>query len=110
MWRSEHVVLVCDMHDCLLYTGSEDDIKVQELLLPLTKEEIRQLFRILGLSSTRVENKYDDTLTAYRNDLIRSWIQEDDKVMDKGGATWKNLQDSLRSMGKTGIANNIYLM
>ena len=54
-----------------------------------------------------MDNKYNDTLTAYSKDLIRSWIQEDDKVMEKGGATWKNLQDALISMGKTGIASKI---
>ena len=53
-----------------------------------------------------MDNKYNDTLTAYRNDLIRSWLQEDDKVMEKG-ATWKNLKDALISMGKTGIASKI---
>ena len=94
----------------LLYAELDDDIEVERLLQPLQKDELKQLFRILGLSPTTVDNKYHDSVAAYRSDLIRSWLQEDDKVMEKGGATWKNLHDTLISIGKTGIASNIYLM
>ena len=102
-------MLVCHITiKYLLYVElDDDDIEVDRLLQPLQKDELKQLFRKLGLSPTTVDNKYHDTLTAYRTDLIRSWIQEDDKVMEKGGATWKNLQDALRSIGKTGIASKI---
>lgn len=71
------------------------------------KEELRRLFRKLGLSPTKVDDKYDSALNVYRSDLVRSWILEDDKVKEKGGATLESLRDALRSMDKIGIADNI---
>lgn len=88
-------------------TGLDDDITVQDHLKSLLREELKELFRRLGLSPTRVETKYDRDLNVYRNDLIRSWILEDDKVIEKGGATWENLREVLRDMEKIGIADNI---
>lgn len=74
------------------------------------KEELKSLFRELGLSHHRVTNSYDgSTLTAYRDTLIKSWILQDDYVKEKGGATWESLRDALRSIGKTGIADKIQL-
>ena len=90
-----------------LSTGLDDDITVQDLLKFLLKEELKELFRRLGLSPTTVENRYDSALNVYRNDLVRSWLLEDDKVIENGGATWENLRDVLRDMEKTGIADNI---
>ena len=91
----------------LTHVGLDDDITVQDHLKSLLKEELKELFRRLGLSPTRVELKYDSALNVYRNDLVRSWILEDDKVIEKGGATWENLRDVLRSMDKIGIADSI---
>ena len=88
-------------------TGLDDDIAVQDLLKDLMKEELKELFRKLGLSPRRVELQYDSALNVYRNALVRSWILEDDKVKEKGGATWETLRDVLRSMDKRGIADNI---
>lgn len=88
-------------------TGLDDDITVQDLLKSLLKDELEELFRRLGLSPTRVKIRYDSALNVYRNDLVRSWLLEDDKVKEKGGATWENLRDVLRDMDKIGIADNI---
>lgn len=85
----------------------KDEMTVQDHLKDLTKEELKSLFRKLGLSSARVENSYDSSLTVYRDDLVRSWILEDDRVQEKGGATWESLRGALRSIGKTGIADSI---
>ena len=74
----------------------------------LTKEELRRLFRELGLSDEKVRNNYEDTtLGEYRDELIRCWILEDDEVEEKGGATWESLRSMLRSIGKRGIARKI---
>lgn len=100
-------VILQYIHSVSFFTGLEDDITVQEYLKDLIKEELRTLFRKLGLSPTRVENKYDKDLNEYRSDLVRSWIREDDKVREKGGATLENLRDALRSMDNIGIAENI---
>lgn len=85
----------------------KDEMTVQDHLKDLTKEELKYLFRKLGLSSARVENSYDSSLTVYRYHLVRSWILEDDRVQEKRGATWESLQGALRSIGKTGIADSI---
>lgn len=90
------------------YTDEDDDIDVQDILAPLKMEELKRLFRKLGLSSERVNNRSESgALDTYRNDLIKSWILEDDKVQDKGGATWESLRNTLTSIGKNGIANKI---
>ena len=95
-------IILYTEHDC------NDDIEVQNSLKDLTKEELKCLFRELGLSDEKVRNSYEDTtLSEYRDELIRCWILEDDKVQERGGATWESLQKALRSIGKTGIANRI---
>ena len=94
----------------ILYTESDsnDDIEVRNTLKDLTKEELKHLFRELGLSDEKVRNNYEDTtLSQYRDELIRCWILEDDEVEDKGGATWESLRNALRSIGKRGIARKI---
>ena len=82
---------------------------VQDHLKDLTKEELKSLFRKLGLSPTRVENRYDSSLNVYRSYLVKSWILEGDRVQEKGGATWESLRSALKSIGKTGIADKIYI-
>lgn len=93
-----------------MHSDLEDDIAVQDHLKDLTKEELKHLFRILGLSTATVENRYDiSSVMAYRDYLVKRWILQDDKVEGKGGATWKNLQAALKDIGKTGIANSMIL-
>ena len=90
-----------------LHSDLKDDIAVQDHLKDLTKEELKPLFRILGLSTATVENRYEGTsVMAYRDYLVKRWILQDDEVQGKG-ATWKNLQAALKDIGKVGIANAI---
>lgn len=90
------------------YTDLEnDETAVQTHLKNLTNEELKRLFRKLGLSHDRVNNNCNGSTTAYRDYLIKSWILQDDFVKGKGGATWESLESALRSEGKTGIADEI---
>lgn len=91
------------------YTDLEnDETAVQNYLKDIMeKEELKSLFRRLGLSHHRVTNNYDGSAHAYRSTLIKSWILQDDYVKEKGGATWESLRDALKYIGKTGIADAI---
>ena len=103
MQRKVNILLIVFLHSDL-----KDDIAVQDHLKNLTKEELKHLFRILGLSTATVENRYEGTgVMAYRDYLVKKWILQDDEVQGKGGATWKSLQAALKDIGKTGIANAI---
>ena len=87
-----------------------DVLKAKGLLTSLDKNELKDLFRELGLSDMTVRNKYSDDLSVYAEDLIRSWILEKDAVLKSevylGGATWENLKKALQ-LKHTGIANKI---
>ena len=73
----------------------------------LKHNQLKDLFRDLGLFDATVLNKSDD----YANDLIRAWILGSDDVLKSekytGGATWENLKTALVEWGHIGIANHI---
>ena len=50
---------------------------------------------------------YSDSAVVYLDDLVRSWIQARDDVLDRGGATWENLKKALLELEHKGIANDI---
>ena len=86
---------------------NKDGRKVKKLLKPLNKDEFKELFEELGLYETTLRNKYSDNAVAYLDDLVRSWIQARDDVLDRGGATWENLKSALQELGHNGIADKI---
>ena len=83
---------------------NKDGCQVKELLKPLNKDELKALFEKLGLSETTLGNKYSDSAVAYLDDLVRSWIQARDDVLERGGPTWENLKKALKKLGHNGIA------
>ena len=88
-----------------------DVLKAKRLLESLDKNELKDLFRELGLSDTTVRKKDSDSLDVYAEDLIRSWILEKDAVLESevyhGGATWDNLKKALTESKHIGIARKI---
>ena len=86
---------------------NKDGRKVKKLLKPLNKDEFKELFEELGLYETTLGNKYSDNAVVYFDDLVRSWIQARDDVLDRGGATWENLKSALQELGHNGIADKI---
>ena len=84
-----------------------DGRKVKKLLKPLNKDELKSLFEELGLYDATLRNKYSDSAVAYLDDLVRSWIQARDDVLDRGGATRESLKSALQELGHNGIANEI---
>ena len=85
----------------------KDGLRVKELLKPLNKDELKELFTELGLSNATLTNRYSDSRDAYLHDIVRAWIQERDGVLGRGGATWKSLKRALQELGHNGIAANI---
>ena len=89
-------------------TDIDKDVRrVKELLKPLDRDELKELFEELGLSDARLRNRYSDSTMAYLDDLVRGWILRRDAVLDRGGATWENLKKVLQRLGHNGIAANI---
>ena len=82
----------------------KDGRSVKELLKPLNRDELKELFEELGLSDATLRNRYSDSTMA---DLVRGWILRRDAVLDRGGATWENLKKVLQRLGHNGIAANI---
>ena len=82
----------------------KDGRSVKELLKPLNRDELKELFEELGLSDATLRNRYSDSTMAY---LVRGWILRRDAVLDRGGATWENLKKVLQRLGHNGIAANI---
>ena len=97
---------------CILLISMTTDIdkdgrRVKELLKPLNRCELKELFEELGLSDATLRNRYSDSTMAYLDDLVRGWILRRDAVLDRGGATWENLKKVLQRLGHNGIAANI---
>ena len=89
-------------------TDIDKDVRrVKELLKPLDRDELKELFEELGLSDATLRNRYSDSTMAYLDDLVRRWILRRDAVLDRGGATWENLKKVLQRLGHNGIAANI---
>ena len=87
--------------------------KVKNLLKPLEKDEIKELFGELGLFDATLRKKYSDNDNVYADYLVRLWIRGDDDAQQledyPGGATWENLKKALTKLGRTGIAEEIKL-
>ena len=72
----------------------KDILQVKEILRSLEKQDLKNLFRELGLYDHTVRNKDSESLEVYAEDLVRAWILGKDNVV-KGGATWENLKKAL---------------
>ena len=83
---------------------NKDGCQVKRLLNSLDRDNLKALFEELGLSETTLGNKYSDSAVAYLDDLVRSWIQARDDVLERGGPTWENLKKALKKLGHNGIA------
>ena len=83
---------------------NKDGCQVQRLLNSLDRDNLKALFKELGLYETTLGNKYSDSAVAYLDDLVSSWIQARDDVLERGGATWENLKSALKKLGHNGIA------
>ena len=85
----------------------KDGPVVKQLLQPLNKDELKQLFEELGLSDTTLRNKYDsDSVLVYADDLIRAWMLEKNSVLEMGGATKENMILALEKIGQNGRARS----
>ena len=87
-----------------LITDINDVLKTKGLLQNLEKNELRDLFRELGLTDSTVQNRYSDSTSEYADDLIRCWILGKDYVLKKGEPTWENLKKTLKKLNHHGIA------
>ena len=88
---------------------NKDILLVKEILRSLEKQDLKNLFRELGLHDQTVRNKDSESLEVHAEDLVRAWILEKDNVINsyQGGATWENLKKALEKMNYVGIARSI---
>ena len=82
------------------------------LVRHLDKEQLRDLFRELGLANKTLQDTLDHHgLSQYAEDLVYAWINGRDDVLKKpeypGGATWDNLRKALTKEGHGGAALQI---
>ena len=72
------------------------------------KEQLRDLFRELGLADATLQEHYQDYgLNEYAEDLLKAWINKRDGVLEKGGPTWENLKTALTEKGHKGAVEEI---
>ena len=88
---------------------NKDILQVKEILRSLEKQDLKNLFRELGLYDHTVRNKDSEPLEVYAEDLVRAWILGEDNVVNsyQGVATWENLKKALEKMNHAGIARSI---
>ena len=84
----------------------KDGPDVRQLLKPLNRDELKQLFEELGLSDTTLRNKYELDNVVYADDLIRAWMLGKDSVQKMGGVTKKNMKIALEKIGQNGLARS----
>ena len=87
----------------------KDILQVKEILRSLEKQDLKNLFRELGLYDHTVRNKDSESLEVYAEDLVRAWICGKDNVVNsyQGGATWENLKKALVKINHVGVARSI---
>ena len=78
----------------------------------LNKEQLRDIFRDLGLADATLQEHYQDYgLDEYAEDLLIAWINKRDDVLDNpdypGGATWENLRKALAKNGHNGAREQL---
>ena len=84
----------------------KDGPVVKQLLKPLNRDELKQLFEELGLSDTTLRNKYELDNVVYADDLIHAWMLGKDRVLEMGGVTKENMIIALKKIGQNGRAAN----
>ena len=84
-------------------------LTILDVLKGLSKDEIQKLGLRLGLSYVTVNNFATSSVNKYLGDIVVSWIQEKDDVLNKfeGGARWENLRKALEEEGLNGFARKI---
>ena len=96
------------------FTDRDKDLGVAKSILVyyLNKEQLKDLFRELGLADVTLQNHFKDcSLMAYAEDLLHAWISGRDNVLNHpnypDGATWVNLKKALTLLGHKGTAGRI---
>ena len=88
---------------------NKDILQVKEILQSLQKQDLKNLFRELGLYDNTLRNEDSGSLEVYAEDLVRAWILGKDDVVNsyQGGATWENLKKALVKINYVGVARSI---
>ena len=92
----------------ILFAGPDYVVDVVEyLILSLNKMQIYQLGLVLGISHNRLEDKKESNTFLY--DMIGFWLNQVDRVADKGKPSWVRLAQALKNptLGQVGLAKKI---
>ena len=73
----------------------------------LDKDQLRDIFRELGLVNATLQEHKDYGLNEYAEDLLKAWINKRDDVLEKGRPTWKNLITALTKKRHKGAVEEI---
>ena len=89
-------VLVTELQISCLFLDLRN---IKGILTNFDMDELKELFRELGLFDATLQNKYSRIVSEYAEDLIRSWIRRKDDVLKSekycGGPTWENLSEDM---------------
>ena len=78
--------------------------------MDLSKEHIRTLGQLLGLSYHTVSNNHEgSTVKSYLDGILAAWFRQQDNVMKIGAPSWTTLVRALedKQLRQTGIAARI---
>lgn len=70
--------------DVTISTAAEDMLSLSKYLFLLSKEEIKTLGRLLGLSHSTVTDYYDSPRIKYLDSILTAWLKTRDKVLEHG--------------------------
>ena len=89
------------------WTGEDDLADVADNLQSLEKKDIYMLGLRLGISHSRLMEKYNSEL--FLNEMLYFWLTLIDRVAEMGTPSWETLAKALEhhSIGQTGLGNKI---
>ena len=100
-----HHACVFKWRSILCNTGEKDMLEISTYLGTMETAQILKLGLAFGLNFIKLKNnKSSDT---YLLDTVHSWLQKEEDVVKTGKPSWRTLVKALKSIGQTGIADQI---
>ena len=80
-----------------------DHFLICQFLKNVSKEDVQRLGGALGLSYPALQK-----MNSFPGEMVAAWLNRQDKVLQHSGEpTWSTLEDALRKIGQTGLAEDL---
>ena len=84
-------------------TAISDHFLICQFLKNVSKEDVQRLGGALGLSYPGLQK-----MNSFPDEMVAAWLNRQDKVLQHSGEpTWSALEDALRKIGQTGLAEDL---